>query len=220
MSIGPPAVSEQSDMSDEEAVVDGAGSSLGKDSTSHTTVRAAASHDDATLVARAREGDLRAFEALVERYQRRIFQLALRMTNSAADAEDITQEVFVTAWRRLPELRADAAVVGWLYRTATNRCLNLLRRRRPTTEINELALVADAPGEDPERAAQGSEQMRALNGALQDLPPNQRAVWLLREVHHRTYEEIAELLATTPHAVRGRLARARVQLAERMRPWR
>jgi RNA polymerase sigma-70 factor (ECF subfamily) len=176
--------------------------------------------DDATLVARAREGDLRAFEGLVRRYQRRIYQLGLRMTNSAADAEDITQEVFVTAWRRLPELREDAAVVGWLYRTATNRCLTLLSRRQPLTAIDDNARSANTAAEDPERAAQASAQMRALTEALDEMAPQQRAVWLLREVHGRTYEEIAQLAGTTPTAVRGRLARARVQLAERMQPWR
>jgi RNA polymerase sigma-70 factor (ECF subfamily) len=182
-------------------------------------VNAPAVLDDATLVARARDGDVRAFESLVRRYQRRIYQLALRMTASTADAEDITQEVFLTAWRRLPELREDAAVVGWLYRAATNRCLNLLRARRPTTEIDESTAPSTRPGDDPARGAQNAVQRAALAAALDELPAAQRAVWLLREVHGRSYDEIAQLVDTTPQAVRGRLARARVQLAERMQPW-
>jgi RNA polymerase sigma-70 factor (ECF subfamily) len=176
--------------------------------------------DDATLVARARDGDLRAFEQLVRRYQRGIYQLALRMTASGADAEDITQEVFLTAWRRLPELREDAAVVGWLYRTATNRCLNLLRSRKPTSEIDEAVVASERPGDDPLRGAENSAQRAALIDALAQLQPTQRAVWLLREVHGRSYDEIAALVDTTPDAVRGRLARARAQLAERMTSWR
>jgi RNA polymerase sigma-70 factor (ECF subfamily) len=175
--------------------------------------------DDATLVARAREGDTRAFEALVRRYQRQLYQLALRMTGCSGDAEDVVQEVFLTAWRRLPEIRDDAAVSGWLYRTTINRCLNLLRRSRPTAEFDETS-QAQAPAEDPQRAAEASQQVRALTAALARLPPTQRAVWLLREVHGRSYEEIADALATTSHAVRGRLARARVQLAELMQTWR
>lgn len=175
--------------------------------------------DDATLVARAREGDLYAFEALVRRYQPRMYRLALRMTGSSGDAEDIVQEVFVTAWRRLPEIREDAAVAGWLYRTTTNRCLNLLRRRRPTAEIDD-ATPTRAPAEDPQQAALAAQQMQAVTAALSQLPANQRAVWLLREVHGRSYAEIAQLVSTTPQAVRGRLARARVQLAELMQPWR
>jgi RNA polymerase sigma-70 factor (ECF subfamily) len=177
--------------------------------------------DDATLVARAREGDLRAFEALVRRYQRRLYHLALRMTGCSGDAEDVVQEVFLTAWRRLPEIRDDAALSGWLYRTTTNRCLNVLRRSLRTAEFDETTPApTQVAAEDPQRAAEASQQVRALTAALTRLPPSQRAAWLLREVHGRSYEEIAELLATTPQAVRGRLARARVQLAELMQTWR
>lgn len=176
--------------------------------------------DDATLVARAREGDLGAFEALVARHQRRIYQLALRMTASSADAEDITQEVFLIAWRRLPQLEVDAAFVGWLYRTATNRCLNLLRRWRPAAELDIDTAVSTSPEADPERAVQNAQQMAALSAAVGELTAQQRAAWLLREVHGRPYEEIARVLGTTPQAVRGRLARARAQLAEVMAPWR
>jgi RNA polymerase sigma-70 factor, ECF subfamily len=177
--------------------------------------------DDATLVARAREGDTRAFEALVRRYQRQLYHLALRITGCSGDAEDVVQEVFLTAWRRLPEIRDDAALPGWLYRATTNRCLNLLRRRRPSAEFDDTTPApAQAPAEDPQRAAEASQQVRALTAALARLPPTQRAAWLLREVHGRSYEEIADALATTPHAVRGRLARARVQLAELMQTWR
>jgi RNA polymerase sigma-70 factor (ECF subfamily) len=180
--------------------------------------------DDATLVVRAREGDLAAFEALVNRYQRRIYQLALRMTRNPADAEDIVQEVFLTAWRRLPEIQQDAAFSGWLYTSATNRCLNLLRRRRPTAELEEDDSPSDSssvgtPAQDPQGAAQVAAQLAALTEALDQLTPEQRAVWLLREAHGRSYDEIARIIDTTPHAVRGRLSRARTQLAELMSPW-
>jgi RNA polymerase sigma-70 factor (ECF subfamily) len=176
--------------------------------------------DDATLVVRAREGDLAAFEALVARYQRRIYQLALRMTANSGDAEDITQEVFLIAWRRLPEVEQAAAFSGWLYRTATNRCLNLLRRRKPLGELDEESMATSTPSADPQRAAQASAQVAALTEALQRITPEQRAVWLLREAHDRSYEEIARIVGTSPQAVRGRLARARAQLAELMSSWR
>lgn len=176
--------------------------------------------DDATLVIRAREGDLVAFEALLRRYQKRIFQLALRMTSNRADAEDVVQEVFVTAWRRLPEIQREAAFSGWLYTTATNRCLSLLRARRPVVELDDsITPAADAPMEDPESAAQTTEQLAALTRALAVLTDEQRAVWLLREAHGRSYDEIAQIIDTTPDAVRGRLFRARAQLAEAMSPW-
>ena len=178
--------------------------------------------DEATLVARARDRDVDAFAALLRRYQRRIFALCLRMLDGAsAEAEDVTQEVFVTAWRRLPELQDEAAFGGWLYRAATNRCLNLLRTRRPTQAIeDDTAPAARGPGADPARTAQNSAAMTALTDALRLLPPTQRACWLLREVHGRSYEEIAQLVDATPDAVRGRIARARMELAEVMAPWR
>lgn len=177
--------------------------------------------DEATLVARAREGDLGAYEELVRRHQQRIYQLGLRMTRSHADAEDITQEVFLTAWRRLPQLRDDDAFAGWLYRAAARRCLNTLARTRPTTELVEASAPPAAdPAGDPERSTVTGGQMAALQDALSELRPNQRAVWLLREVHGRSYEEIATVIGCTPQAVRGRLARARIQLAEVMAPWR
>lgn len=178
--------------------------------------------DDPTLVERAREGDLAAFETLVVRYQRRIYQLALRMTADRAAAEDITQDVFLTAWRQLPGIREGAAFGGWLYKIATNRCLTVLGRRRPTEELDEL-LPAGNPQTaetDPQRATERAAVLAALTGALQQLTPEQRAVWLLREAHDKSYEEIAEVVDATPQAVRGRLARARAQLAELMSEWR
>ncbi len=176
--------------------------------------------DDATLVVRAQEGDPAAFETLVKRHQRRIYQFALRMTASIGDAEDITQEVLLTAWRRLPTIREEAAFVSWLFRIAVNTCLNLLQRRHPTAELIEDTAADAGGGHDPARTAVSSQQLAALSAALGTLTPEQRAVWLLREAHGRSYDEIAGIVDTTPQAVRGRLSRARVQLAELMQPWR
>jgi RNA polymerase sigma-70 factor (ECF subfamily) len=176
--------------------------------------------DDATLVSRARDGDVRAYEQLVLRYQAPMFRLASRMLANRGDAEDVVQEVFLTAWRRLPQLIEDAAFVGWLYRTTTNRCLNVIRARRPQVDVDLEAEVSQRADAQPEHAAQVSEQMAALTKALQELTPEQRACWLLREVHGRSYEEIGEIVETSGTAVRGRIARARAQLAEVMQPWR
>jgi RNA polymerase sigma-70 factor (ECF subfamily) len=176
--------------------------------------------DDATLVSRSRDGDMRSYEMLVRRYQGPIYRLALRMLGSAGDAEDSVQEVFLTVWRRLSQLQDDAAFVGWLYRTATNRCLNVIRARRPQADVELDERESVSPRALPEHAAEVSEQMSALGQALTGLTPEQRACWLLREVHGRSYDEIAQAIGITTPAVRGRIARARVQLAEVMAPWR
>jgi RNA polymerase sigma-70 factor, ECF subfamily len=174
---------------------------------------------DETLVARARDGDTRAFEALVRRYQAPIYRLAVRMLNDAAEAEDVTQEVFVTAWRRLPGVQDGKAVRAWLYRIATNRCLNILRARKPTAPLQEETVPAASPAASPEARAEAHERLVALRAALGQLTAEQRACWLLREVEELSYAEIAGILHTTPQAVRGRLARARAELGEAMTSW-
>ncbi|MEX5719274.1 RNA polymerase sigma factor [Geodermatophilus maliterrae] len=175
---------------------------------------------DAALAARARAGDERAFEVLVRRYQAPLYRLAVRLLDDRQEAEDVVQDVFVTAWRRLPALRDDAAVGGWLYRATTNRCLNRLRDRRTVPDAELERLPDPRPGEQPERVVEAAAGVHALAAALRRLTPEQRAVWVLRELHERSYDEIAGTLGTTSAAVRGRLARARADLAEAMAPWR
>jgi RNA polymerase sigma-70 factor, ECF subfamily len=174
---------------------------------------------DETMVARARDGDTHAFEALVRRYQRPMYRLAARMLGDTGEAEDVTQEVFVTAWRRLPEIREDKAIRAWLYRIATNRCLNILRSRRPTAPLYEEVIPAASPAASPEARAEARQRLVALRAALGRLTDEQRACWLLREVEELSYAEIAGILHTTPQAVRGRLARARAELGEAMTSW-
>ncbi|RSM61506.1 RNA polymerase subunit sigma-70 [Amycolatopsis sp. WAC 01376] len=176
--------------------------------------------DDATLVARARDGEIRAYEQLVLRFQGPMYRLALRMLGNKGDAEDVVQEVFLVAWRRLDQLQEDAAFVGWLYRTTTNRCLNVIRARKPVADVELDQQESTGSAGRPERAAETSAQLAALTGALDRLTAEQRACWLLREVHGRSYEEIAKAIGATTTAVRGRIARARAELAEVMAPWR
>jgi RNA polymerase sigma-70 factor (ECF subfamily) len=173
------------------------------------------------LVARAQEGDTAAYAVLVRRYQQAMYRLALRLLDDRQEAEDATQESFLSAWRRLGGYRGEAAFSSWMYRIVTNRCLNTLRSRRSTASLD--AANEDVPGPEargPERGVEANEQLGALSGALAGLPPDQRACWLLREGEGLSYAEIAAIVGGSPGAVRGRIHRARRRLAEVMQPWR
>ncbi len=184
------------------------------------TVVAAEELDDLTLVVRAQEGDTRAFEILVRRHQRPLYRLAVRLLDNRSDAEDALQEAFVAAWRRLGGFRGEATFSSWMYRIVTNRCLKLLRRRRPVTTLEDLGDPPGPDGASPEHSAERQDRAAALQRALQNLSIDQRACWILRELHGLSYEDIAAIVGASPDAVRGRLHRARCNLAEVMTPWR
>ncbi|MCE0764347.1 sigma-70 family RNA polymerase sigma factor [Pseudonocardia kujensis] len=177
------------------------------------------------MVVRAGEGDVRAFSVLAQRHQPALYRLALRLVGNAADAEDALQESLLDAWRRLDRFRGDSAFTTWAYRIVTNRCLDLLRRRRATVSVEQVAEVAPerlaAPEAGaPEHAAEVDAGLAALRAALRTLPDDQRACFVLRELEGLGYAEIAEITGASETAVRGRLHRARRGLAEVMRSWR
>ena len=177
--------------------------------------------DEKTLLDRARDGDNASFEELVRRHHASTYRLAYRMTGSEADADDVVQEAFLSAWRGIGRFRGTALFSSWMYRIVVNRCANVTRRRMPTVEIEAAAAAQAAPEQySPERQAEGAAALAALRRALQQLTVGQRACWILRELHQLSYPEIAEVLNVSPATVRGRLARARADLAEAMRAWR
>lgn len=200
--------------------------------------------DELTIVARAQDGDLEAFDWLITAYQGGVYRLCLRMLNDRSDAEDIVQETFITAWRSLPNLTVPQAFIPWLYRTATNKCLDDLRRRQrrpsdPTAEFDaveqatrsagqagqgaasgERPLVGAGPPMNPAQEVENRAQMQALADLLQSVSPGLRACWLLREVHGFSYGEIAAIVQLPESTIRGRIARAKRYLAEGMEPWR
>ncbi|GAB3210572.1 RNA polymerase sigma factor [Marinactinospora thermotolerans] len=172
---------------------------------------------DATLAERAQDGDTGAFDTLLRRHQDTVYRIALRVLGDAADAADTAQEALITAWRKLPELENTAVFSAWLYRIVTNRALNAVRSRIPAAPIDE-GLPTAAPG--PEHQSMASQLRGALTRALANLPPGQRACWILRELEGMSYEEIAQIVNATPTAVRGRIHRARTHLVEALRLWR
>jgi RNA polymerase sigma-70 factor, ECF subfamily len=177
----------------------------------------AAGLDEATLVVRAQEGDVRAFEELARRHQAALYRLAVRVMGDPTEAEDALQEALLDAWRRIERFRGESAFSTWMYRVVTNRCLGMLRRRTPVP-VDRVAESA-AP-DSPERVAEVDAGMGALRRELRSLRPELRVCWVLRELEGLGYAEIAQITGASEDAVRGRIHRARVRLAEVMRQWR
>lgn len=183
-------------------------------------------YDDTALVARAQSGDLDAFEELVQRYQRGILRFCRGMLGNGPDAEDAVQDVLVTAWRRLPTLRAAEAVSTWLYRIASHRCIDIIRKRRPDGGDPAEREAEQTPSESgrhpssgPEGAVETRFAMLDLQRHVAALPVEQREAWTLRELHGLSYQEISDICGEPLPTVRGRIARARTALAERMDSW-
>lgn len=192
------------------------------------SVRPRVELDETTLVARAQDGDLESFERLVDLYSGQLFRLALRMLGDRGEAEDVVQEVFVQVWRRLPALAEPAAFPKWVYQIATRLTLNVLRtrQRRPAAatdpdDLPGMGSRATPVGRgDPADATTQHAMAAALEHKIAQLPDDQRFCWVLHAYHRRTYAEIALIVGATESTVRGRIARARRQLAEGMTAWR
>ncbi|MEX2445732.1 MAG: sigma-70 family RNA polymerase sigma factor [Dehalococcoidia bacterium] len=192
-----------------------------------STGRVAGAVDAATddLVVRAQGGDLTAFNALVLRHQDAVFSLVLRMLGRREAAEDIAQEAFVNAWRRLDTYRG-GSFRSWLFTIAANRARDELRRqgRRPQTSLDaarddpDRADLDPADGDPlPEEAAAQAELRTALEAALAALPPDWREVVLLSDVHGMDYAEVAAATGVPVGTVKSRLSRARNRLREVIR---
>ncbi|MFD8636035.1 RNA polymerase sigma factor [Streptomyces sp. NPDC059533] len=181
----------------------------------------AAEAGDRLLAVRAAEGDEEAFEVLVHRHSPAVLLLAERFMGSRSEAEDAVQDAFVSAWRNLPEYRGEAGFGTWLHRIVTNRCLNLLRARRPATDLDTVTEPAAPEHQSsPARAAESSAAVRDLAQAMGSLSAEQRVSWVLREIEGQSYETIAQAVGIRPEAVRARVFRARRVLTEAMAAWR
>jgi RNA polymerase sigma-70 factor, ECF subfamily len=182
-----------------------------------------ASPPDPALLAAAARGNGTAFDMLVRRHTPRMYRVALRVVGEPADAEDVVQDAWISAWRALPRFRGDSAPSTWLYRVVINAALGLLRRQRPVvpldTETVQGMLVVDE-ADDPEHAVLRSEQIAEVHRALATLDPSQRVPLVLREFEGLSYEEVAAVLDISVSAVRSRLHRARSALLSRLGPGR
>jgi RNA polymerase sigma-70 factor (ECF subfamily) len=183
----------------------------------------ASTSSDDELLQRARQGDRSAFEELVERTRDRVFGVALRILRSEAEAAEVTQETFLSAWRNLKQLSGDQ-FGGWVHRIAANRALMKLRHEKMVSQVEEsldspqftergslIDTVADwAP--DAEGQTLDAELQRAIEQASQGLPEEQRRVFMLRDVEGLTYEEISEITGDSVPALKSRLHRARLAM--------
>jgi RNA polymerase sigma-70 factor (ECF subfamily) len=165
----------------------------------------------------------------VERYQRRVFQLALGMMKDADEAMDISQETFVRVHRYLPTFKGDSSFFTWTYRIAMNLCLDAQRRRNRGERIDvsegdeaEIEAAMDPPSAalaGPQRAVLNSELKDKIEDALAGLSENHRAILLLREVEGLSYEELAKVLGIRKGTVMSRLFHARLKMQKKLREY-
>ena len=183
---------------------------------------------DAALVKRAQAGEKRAFELLVNKYQRRILRLLGRILHNQSDVEDIAQETFLKAYRALPKFRNESAFYTWLYRIAVNTARNHISSKHNQVFVSDQMESQDGEtfsfldnltdGETPETHLHNREIIEALQIALDELPEQLRQAIVLRELEGLSYEEISTAMDCPVGTVRSRIFRAREAISERLKP--
>ncbi len=183
--------------------------------------------DEFSLVRKCIEGDADAYRHIVERYKDRIARVIYSMTNSSSEVEDLTQEVFIKAYRSLPRFKFDSSLHTWLYRIAVNHTIDYLRKKKLTKifsldGIDEWLLgrmrgTSSPESKTPEEINR-SEVKELVEWGLSKLPRDAKAILVLREYEDMGYEEIADVLNISVPAVKSRLFRARTQLKKILTP--
>ena len=173
------------------------------------------------LVARARAGDDEAFAQLMRDNETRIYNLTLRMTGNPEDAMDLAQEAFLNAWRGLKFFKGDSAFSTWVYRLASNACIDFLRRKKRRQDV-DLPMPTDEEDDSqpdvpddrfrPELELERQELRRAVAHGLMQLSDEHRQVLVMRELNGLSYQEIADVLDLEAGTVKSRIARARISL--------
>jgi RNA polymerase sigma-70 factor (ECF subfamily) len=159
--------------------------------------------DDAGLVKACLDGQREAFDVIVERHRRTVYQVCYRFVNNHEDASDLSQEAFVRAWRGLKNFRGQAALSTWLYRIAVNACLNKVSGKKAETEPIESDGFEDTRLEDAGDRLVRGERAAAVRKAIAALPEKQRATLILRTYHEMSHQEIADVLGSSVGAVKA-----------------
>jgi RNA polymerase sigma factor RpoE len=177
---------------------------------------------DRLLVRNAQKEDMRAYDLLVRRYQERIYATVYHMTSNHEDANDLTQETFIKAFRALKSFKGDSSFYTWIYRIAVNKTINFLKQRKNRVQMslndvdfnaeNDPDLVALVSDKNPRRDLNLSELQEKLNGALQKLSEHHRMVVTLHDVQGLSHEEIGKIMDCNIGTVRSRLFYARQQM--------
>ena len=176
--------------------------------------------DEAFVLARARQGDLAAFETVVRRYQRRVYGVALRIVRAHDVADDVAQEAFLRAWRSLDRFELGRPFGPWVCRIAANLAVNHVRSPRAREEgLPEGYAETRSSDPGPLGDVLDAEARQVLDEAVGGLSREQRAVFVLRTVEEMSYEEIAEALGISQGTVMSRLFRARERLAKALAPY-
>ena len=176
---------------------------------------------DVELMAMVRNGDIAAFESLVERHKRPVIGTVAKMLGNPSEAEDIAQQVFIRVWKSASRYEPQAKFTTWLFTITRNLVFNEVRRRqrKPTVSVDEREesthrTVEDVQGASPDEQMLQAELEDAVDRAIQSLPEKQRMAVILRRYEEMPYEEIAIVLSMSVPAVKSLLFRARTQLKE------
>ncbi len=169
--------------------------------------------DDGELLRECRSGDRKAFERLVEKYQKTVFNIALRMVRDREDAEDVAQAAFIKVYQRLDTFNPELKFFSWLYRIVVNESLNFLKQNRRHEPLDDAA--AEMPeGDEKMEGEQREEAERKIQSGLMDLRVDYRAVVVLRHFQDLSYAEIAQILGISEKKVKSRLFTARMMLRD------
>jgi RNA polymerase sigma-70 factor (ECF subfamily) len=192
----------------------------------HGRPRAAASAEERALIERCKRGDLAAFNDLVRKYEKQVYNFAYRLTGNYDDANDVAQDAFLRVFNAIGSFRGDSSFSTWLFRITTNVFLDERKKAKahPQSSLDEymelgessVARQIEDPSPTPEAVLEESERALILQKAVSDLPEYQRAMVTLYHGQQKSYEEIAEIMDLPIGTVKSRLNRARLALKEKL----